>query len=278
MIIKRVLLLFLIVFTTACGTKRAVYTKPKPRPRTPVTKVEPKVVEEKKETEVLESSSTTKVYADVVKDYINTYKSIAMEEMKEHGVPASITLAQGILESGAGRGTLVKKANNHFGIKCHNWNGKSVYHDDDKKGECFRKYNHPKSSYQDHSLFLSGRGRYSFLFDLSKDDYKGWSKGLRKAGYATDPKYPQKLISLIERYKLYEFDTTVLGKKTKEPKKKKEIDKPKPVVTHEYTVVKGDTLYSISRKYNLTVEKLKEINDLEDNYIKEGQVLSVEQL
>ena len=281
MIAKRLLLLLLVVFMTACGTKRrAVYTKPKPIE----TKVEPKVVEESQETEVLESTSTTKVYANVVEEYIDTYKLIAQEQMKQYGIPASITLAQGILESGAGRGELVLKANNHFGIKCHNWSGLGVFHDDDEKGECFRKYDHPQSSYEDHSLFLTGRSRYAFLFNLSKDDYKGWSKGLRKAGYATDPKYPQKLIGLIERYDLHEYDREVLGKK---PKKDKKVDEEveeaiSEIITsntqEQYTVVKGDTLYSISRRYNITVEKLKEVNKLRDNNIQEGQILYLKSL
>ncbi len=272
MILKRIFLLFLIVFMTACGTKRrATYTKAKPVQK----KVNSKIVEENKDEEVLESTSTTRVYADVVRTYIDAYKLIAQEQMKEYGIPASVTLAQGILESGAGRGELVQKANNHFGIKCHNWNGPGVFHDDDEKGECFRKYDHPQLSYEDHSLFLSGRRRYAFLFNLSKDDYKGWSKGLRKAGYATDPKYPQKLISIIERYKLHKFDTEVLGEKSKRDKKVDEVIS--EIITsntqEQYKVVKGDTLYSISRKYNITIEKLKEINKLRNNDIQIGQIL-----
>src|SRR5690606_7680630 len=133
------------------------------------------------------------------------------DEMREFGIPASITLAQGILESGSGRGELTLKTNNHFGIKCHTgWEGGMEYHDDDEKGECFRKYNDPYTSYRDHSLFLTSRSRYAPLFDLRTDDYKGWAKGLRKAGYATDPRYPQKLIGLIERYELYRYDDQVL--------------------------------------------------------------------
>ena len=116
--------------------------------------------------------------------------------MVDYGIPASITLAQGILESGSGKGELTRKSNNHFGIKCHrNWTGDRAYHDDDEKGECFRRYNHPMYSFNDHSQFLTGRKRYAFLFKLRKDDYKGWARGLRKAGYATDKKYPQKLIT-----------------------------------------------------------------------------------
>ncbi len=138
--------------------------------------------------------------------YISQWKDVAVQQMQMHGIPASITLAQGLLESGNGNSDLARRSNNHFGIKCHSdWNGKRVYHDDDRKGECFRKYKNAADSYQDHSVFLKKR-RYEFLFDLKSTDYKGWAKGLRKAGYATDPKYPHKLIDLIERYELHELD------------------------------------------------------------------------
>ena len=127
--------------------------------------------------------------------------------MEKYKIPASITLAQGILESGNGLSTLAKKSNNHFGIKCHKgWKGERVYHDDDEKGECFRKYTYVQTSYEDHSKFLTSRQRYAGLFKLKKTDYKGWARGLKKAGYATDKKYPKKLIKIIQDYKLYEFD------------------------------------------------------------------------
>ncbi|UOB18551.1 glucosaminidase domain-containing protein [Abyssalbus ytuae] len=267
---KYLLLLFSLAILTSCGSKKkTVYTKPKSKTNT--SKSTPVTANEPRETEVLKSTSTTKVYTEVVQDYINEYKEIAKQQMLQYGVPASITLAQGILESGAGRGELVLKANNHFGIKCHDWKGLTVYHDDDREGECFRKYAHPHYSYQDHSLFLTGRKRYLFLFKLPKDDYKSWAKGLRQAGYATDPRYPQKLIGLIDRYKLYEFDAEVLGKSLKDAKKVTSN-------TNKYTVVKGDTLYSISRRYKLTVDELKQINSLEDNNIYEGQVLFIKPL
>ena len=144
--------------------------------------------------------------------YIERYSSIAVSEMYRSGVPASITLAQGLLESGYGRSELAVKSNNHFGIKCHNgWQGGKVYHDDDAKGECFRKYDDPEDSYRDHSDFLRYRDRYKFLFDYKVTDYKAWAYGLKKAGYATDPTYPTKLIKLIEDYKLYQFDTKPSG-------------------------------------------------------------------
>jgi flagellum-specific peptidoglycan hydrolase FlgJ len=131
-------------------------------------------------------------------EYIETYKGLAMTEMRRTGIPASITLAQGILESGNGNSTLAVKANNHFGIKCHDWNGPSIKQDDDRKNECFRKYRNPEKSYKDHSDFLTGRSRYAFLFDLKPDDYKAWARGLKKAGYATSSSYASALIKIIE--------------------------------------------------------------------------------
>ena len=190
--------------------------------------------------------------------YIKKFAPAAVKNMRFYRIPASITLAQGILESGAGKGRLAVEANNHFGIKCHDWNGKKIYHDDDEEQECFRKYDNPEYSYRDHSLFLSNRGRYSFLFDLKKDDYKQWARGLKKAGYATDPKYPQKLIDLIQRYQLYKYDNIVLKKKNK-----------------PYKVKKGDTLFSISKKFNMPVEAIIELNNLENNNLITGQVIII---
>ncbi|MEE1177745.1 MAG: glucosaminidase domain-containing protein [Paludibacteraceae bacterium] len=139
-------------------------------------------------------------------NYISKYNKIAVEEMRSNGVPASITLAQGLLESGAGLSELAKKSNNHFGIKCHNeWTGERVYHDDDKRQECFRKYDNPEQSFVDHSLFLK-KVRYASLFTLDPTDYKGWAKGLKKCGYATEPRYAERLIDLIETYELYKYD------------------------------------------------------------------------
>tara|TARA_B100001093_G_scaffold102293_1_gene94493 strand:+ start:649 stop:1176 length:528 start_codon:yes stop_codon:yes gene_type:complete len=139
--------------------------------------------------------------------YIKKYAPAATKNMRFFKIPASITLAQGILESGYGEGTLAKNANNHFGIKCHkDWKGKSIKHDDDEKNECFRSYKNPLRSYRDHSLFLVDRDRYRSLFKLNRKDYRGWALGLKAAGYATDPKYADKLISLIERFKLTRFD------------------------------------------------------------------------
>ena len=208
-------------------------------------------------------------YTEVVRIYIDNYSEIAKEEMVQYGIPASITLAQGILESGAGRSALSKKSNNHFGIKCHKgWTGQRVFHDDDELQECFRKYKDPKYSFRDHSLFLTQRSRYEGLFAYKKNDYKSWAKGLRKAGYATDPKYPQKLINIIETYQLYSYDVEVLGKKNKRKKEKSSKVK-------TYSVLKGDTLYSISLKFDITVDALKRYNGLISNTISIGQELYV---
>tara|TARA_B110000037_G_scaffold18414_1_gene19093 strand:+ start:419 stop:1255 length:837 start_codon:yes stop_codon:yes gene_type:complete len=208
-------------------------------------------------------------YTEVVGIYIDNYSEIAKEEMVQYGIPASITLAQGILESGAGRSALSKKSNNHFGIKCHKgWTGQRVFHDDDELQECFRKYKDPKYSFRDHSLFLTQRSRYEGLFAYKKNDYKSWAKGLRKAGYATDPKYPQKLINIIETYQLYSYDVEVLGKKNKRKKEKS-------LKVKTYSVLKGDTLYSISLKFDITVDALKRYNGLVSNTISIGQELYV---
>jgi flagellum-specific peptidoglycan hydrolase FlgJ len=188
--------------------------------------------------------------------------------MRKSKIPASIILAQGILESGSGRGRLAVKANNHFGIKCHGWKGAKIYHDDDRSQECFRKYRRAEYSYEDHSEFLTGRSRYAQLFRLRPDDYRGWAKGLRAAGYATDRKYPQKLISLIERYKLYRYDEDALeGKQT-------EIIKVNSGVVR-HIIEKGDTLYSLSKRYNTTVEAIKDLNNLSTNDLALGQELMI---
>lgn len=226
----------------------------------------------KDKTTKLEATSKVNVTNTTVKEYIETYKWIAMENMKTHGIPASIKLAQGILESGSGTGTLSRNANNHFGIKCAgNWGGESVSFTDDAANECFRKYNSPLESFADHSNFLVNRTRYQHLFSLDKKNYKAWAHGLKNAGYATDPKYPDKLISIIERYELYQYDNLVLGNLYA-------YQAPttfKNQVLNSYQVTKGDTLYSISKKFNMTVNELKEINRIQDNTIKIGQTLKV---
>ena len=150
----------------------------------------------------------------VTQKYIEDYKDIAMVEMQRYNIPASITLAQGILESGSGQGRLARYGNNHFGIKCHaTWNGKTITHDDDEKSECFRRYKYAYESFEDHSQFLMKRGRYSSLFELAPTDYEGWAYGLKSAGYATDPAYAKKLIALIKKFSLHQYDEQVVAMK-----------------------------------------------------------------
>lgn len=266
-ITRLLLLVFSCFFAVSCGSKKKVVTKKKDRPDFEV--VTPRQGEEREARKVVIETMEPGPRRYSVEDYIKDYSAIAQEEMRLYNIPASITLAQGILESGAGLGDLSQRANNHFGIKCHEWKGPVVYHDDDARGECFRKYKDPKYSYRDHSLFLTERTRYAELFELSKDDYKGWAKGLKKAGYATDRKYPAKLISIIERYQLYRFDADVLKR-------------PSPSYTHNpepseltYRVQKGDTLYGISKRYNVSIEDLKRYNDLEDTNLNIGQILYI---
>ena len=149
--------------------------------------------------------------------YIDMYKSIAVKHMHKYRIPASITLAQGCLESGDGNSVLARRANNHFGIKCHDdWNGRTYRHDDDKRRECFRKYDNAEESYADHAKFLTGRSRYSSLFDLKITDYKGWAHGLKAAGYATNPQYAKLLIDIIEEYQLYKYDNGAAAKAEKD--------------------------------------------------------------
>lgn len=205
-----------------------------------------------------------------VEEYIETFSAIAQEEMKAYGIPASITLAQGLLESGFGRGELARKTNNHFGIKCHvGWEGDYAHHDDDERGECFRRYNHPRYSYRDHSLFLTTRSRYAGLFELPQDDYRGWARGLKKAGYATDRHYPEKLIQLVERYGLDRFDAEVLGKGGASGRDIASSD----YLT--YRVQPGDTLYAISRRYSMSVDDLIRLNGLQSHVLSIGQLLKV---
>tara|TARA_X000000950_G_scaffold139276_1_gene172817 strand:- start:1125 stop:1901 length:777 start_codon:yes stop_codon:yes gene_type:complete len=201
--------------------------------------------------------------------YIRTYSDLAVSQMKKYKIPASITLAQGLLESGAGASTLAINANNHFGIKCHqDWSGKKIFHDDDEKNECFRKYKNPLQSYIDHSEFLTTRGRYSFLFRYSIKNYIKWSHGLKKAGYATDPRYAEKLIDIIENYDLWKFD----GSKKPLKKVKKKNNKAEK---NQYVVKKGDTLYSIAKKYKVSVDELIKKNNLKSNNISIGQKLKI---
>lgn len=270
----------------SCSTKKAVVGTHHPvkKPDKIITNNPAKVRFPKHEGAIIEDK-IVKVYS--TNGYVERFKDIAIEEMYKSGIPASITLAQGMLESASGNSTLAREANNHFGIKCHaGWSGKTILKDDDAAGECFRFYNSAEESYRDHSEFLK-RSHYAFLFDLDRNDYKGWANGLKKAGYATNPKYPELLISLIERYGLDRYDRseTTFAKEVREEKVLAQIaDKP-PVIKSEivkptvamkiYEVIQGDTLYSISRKVGLTVDDLKSLNSLGGNDLKPGQLLVV---
>lgn len=277
--IKKIVIVFISLLFISCGsskirtTKKTTSTKSYPVSKRYPEKIAP--VNSPKETkssgsEILVATSKVKATTEDVKKYISDFKETAKSNMKIHGVPASITMAQGILESGAGFGQLAKEANNHFGIKCHTgWTGESVKYDDDAEQECFRKYKDPAESYRDHSTFLSSRKRYENLFKLDKGDYEAWANGLKKAGYATDTLYPSKLIGIIERYELYKIDNEVLGRNF--------VPKPKVVsqVNGEHIVQQGDTLYSLSKKYNLSVDELKNLNNIPDSGISIGQKLKV---
>ena len=256
----------LVVFS--CGPKKGIVTK-KRQQKEKVETVEVVKTEKPEEVKTPEIEAEVKPPSSTAV-YIATYADIAKEEMRRYKIPASITLAQGILESASGKGRLAVKANNHFGIKCHGWTGAKIYHDDDRSQECFRKYKEAKSSYEDHSKFLTGRGRYADLFKLKQDDYKGWARGLKKAGYYTARKYPDKLISLIERYKLYEYDEEVLGSKKDEIKIVRVNSG-----TKIHIVEKGDTLYSLSKRYNTTVDAIKSTNRLSSNSLAIGQELKI---
>lgn len=216
-------------------------------------------------------------------EYIQKYKDIAIREMLEFNIPASIKLAQGILESGDGNSPLAKYAKNHFGIKCHKeWDGPTFIQDDDEKNECFRKYSDVEESYRDHSLFLKGRKWYAELFDLKITDYKGWAYGLKKAGYATHPKYAELLIEIIEKNELYLFDK--LDELPKSLHAKSSISSKKPERKNyefstknniRYIVAqKGDTYYKIAHRYEMGLWQIYKYNDLEKSDIcKEGELI-----
>lgn len=204
--------------------------------------------------------------ADVYEDYISQYSDLAMDQQKEFGIPASITLAQGLLESSAGRSRLATEGNNHFGIKCHSdWDGDTMLRDDDRPNECFRVYSKAEDSYIDHSLFL-GKRRYSMLYDLDITDYAGWARGLKKCGYATDPNYADKLISIIERYALYTFDTPGEGRPEEIAAYIREtLASTHPVRKsnglHYVVAFPGDTYAGIAKEFGLKEKNLKEYND-----------------
>ncbi len=216
--------------------------------------------------------------------YIKTYSDLAMKEMVRVGIPASITLAQGCLESNNGNSTLAKKGNNHFGIKCHEWTGRKLYHDDDKKNECFRSYDSPYQSYMDHSQFLSRKERYASLFDLKPHDYRSWAKGLKKAGYATANNYATLLIQIIDQNELYRFDLLVL-----EGGLVMETDSSSYLEEHDYhasrdvklnngieyiLVEPGDTPESLRRELDLYRNELYRYNNLyRGETLEPGQII-----
>ena len=284
--IKKISLLFLVFLILSCTSSRSVV---RTTSKTKTTTAKKKVVsssdtkqsksqiesnqKNKNGDEIqLEATSNVRTYEEEIKLYVANFNEIAKNNMKTHGIPASIILAQGILESGAGKGKLAQSANNHFGIKCHKgWTGDSVKHDDDAEQECFRKYAQASESYKDHSIFLTTRTRYANLFKLDKGDYQSWARGLKAAGYATDVKYPDKLIGLIERFELYKYDNEVLNRDFKPVKKE--------VILAQggdyYTIQQGDTLYSLSKRFKLTVEDLKKLNNMSDTTISIGQQIKI---
>jgi LysM repeat protein len=307
---KRILpFAFLILIMSACSTRK--YSKNNKQIEKAATKANPDY-----------KSRTTLAYID-------EFKGVAIEEMNAYGIPASITLAQGIIESGSGNSSLARFANNHFGIKCtSDWKGKGYFKDDDQANDCFRVYKDARESFKDHSEFLK-RKRYSFLFELDKNDYKSWARGLKQAGYATNPKYPDILINIIDKYQLYQYDQSeseteklkredkvfseINANMPKEYKKFTPVDIPPskqvlkvpdttaidpvkivvpitsstvPVTTQPipptiqtipadkaYVVQKGDTLYNISKRFNISIEELKSLNNIPDSGIKIGQKL-----
>lgn len=300
--IKKSFLVLLLIFVVSCNANHAVVRTTKPDPRKsetpvvqrvrkpiyrPATKKNPiaitkvdtptvAVTNYSNATEVLEATTRVKVTTQMVLAYIEKYKDVAKDNMTRTGIPASITLGQAILESGAGTGPLSVQANNHFGIKCHKeWTGPSIRYTDDEENECFRKYDDPSLSFKDHSYFLTSRPRYAELFEFQKDDYRSWAYGLKAAGYATDRQYPDKLIGLIEKYQLNKFDAEVLGKDFVPTR----TVVSKPVSNSDdiqkYTVIKGDSLYSISKKFNISIDDLKKKNNLTDNTISLGQSIIV---
>lgn len=232
--------------------------------------------------------------------YIEQYKDLAVREMKRMGVPAAITLAQGLLETESGNSDLLKKSNNHFGIKCKSsWSGDAVSHDDDAPGECFRTYKTAEDSYRDHSNYLRGNDRYAFLFGLDPADYKAWCYGLKKAGYATNPKYPQILINNIERYNLQQYTQLALGEVPRFESDKYEDDKEVPFVYNEeeendasVTVSesttsingkkciyakKGTSLLAIATQHDIALSKLMQVNDMQqEGLLQKDQVIFLE--
>jgi LysM repeat protein len=224
---------------------------------------------------------STSVPVQSVSDYVNSYKDLAVTEMKRTGIPASITLAQGIIESDCGHSALAREGNNHFGIKCHDdWSGPTIRHDDNKRNECFRKYSNPGESFYDHSDFLRSTPRYGFLFSLSSTDYKAWAYGLKKAGYATNPDYANMLIRTIEENNLWNFDheytATVLQSQTKDTERKAYTthsadSTKKAVITHPADSTKKATAFSNGNTaVPERMPRIKENNRIQYIIVKDG--------
>ena len=224
------------------------------------------------------ASAQQAVWNQRFQDYFDTYKDVAIEQMLKYHIPASITLAQGVLESGAGRSELTRKANNHFGIKCHGWTGRKSYHDDDELGECFRAYDNAYESYKDHSVFLTSSKRYSSLFQLKQTDYKGWAKGLKACGYATSPTYATRLIEIIELYKLYRYDTQnhVDKYQLDQVRHQGGIRRQVYEFNNNYYVIarKGDTFRSVAEDVDVSYRKLAKFNERDKNdVLEEGEMV-----
>ena len=273
-------LIALGILTSSCSLLKK---EQKSAPLTQITKP----AEPVKNSDKVSTTNSTLIKTPA-ESYIERYKNIAITEMNGSGIPASITLAQGILESGSGNSKLAKEANNHFGIKCATeWKGETILQDDDNKDDCFRVYRSPEETFRDHTEFLK-RKRYASLFELDKNDYRGWANGLKTAGYATNPRYAELLISLVERYDLSRFDrienerekTIRENKVMKEiainiPTEKKQETVKSPVVMKIYEVRSGDTLTSVSKQFSLSEADLKALNGLENVNLLPGQLLLV---
>ena len=223
-------------------------------------------------------------WSQTYQTYINQYKDLAIEQMLRYRIPASITLAQGLFESAAGRSDLVRQGNNHFGIKCHtSWMGPKQYHDDDARGECFRVYSDAKESYEDHSQFLARQSRYACLFNLSTSDYKGWARGLKQCGYATNPQYANKLIQIIELYKLHEYDKAKRYDKcmaehsgTDQPINAQGLLHPIHLLNDNYYLYarEGDTFKGIGKEVGISWKKLAKYNERDKNDIlRKGDII-----
>ena len=220
--------------------------------------------------------SQTMTWNQRFQNYFDKYKDVAVEQMLKYHIPASITLAQGVLESGAGNSELATKANNHFGIKCNGWTGRKSYHDDDARNECFRAYDNVYESYQDHSVFLTTSKRYSSLFQLKLTDYKGWARGLKACGYATSPTYATKLIEIIELYKLYQYDTAKDFDKFQAQQVKSGDSRQIYAFNKNYYLKarRGDTFRSLAKEVDISYRKLARYNERDKNdVLEEGEIV-----